>query len=318
MPFCGRCGAEHRISARFCGRCGYALSRSASSDSTTPAGSISPRLRTKLPSFVADALRPNEDVLAAYPALARANRRRAESVRRKVVLTTQRLMIVRDSLLGKGIDEVSYKSVSGVSQRKGFLSGHQVVIHIPRATLTLPVGTDEAPFIDQLISVARSGRPWSVLTPSLPVPAISPPGPVLHQGGTLDTIDPLDFERLVRELFERMGYHASLTHASHDGGVDIEVFDPTPIRGGRFIVQCKRYSGVVGAQYVRDLYGVVQHTRATKGILVSTSHFSPDGMAFARGKPLELIDRTQLDHLLRSHGLMDADTSTFGTTVHRQ
>lgn len=67
-------------------------------------------------------------------------------------------------------------------------------------------------------------------------------------------------------------------------GVDIEVHDPTPIRGRRFLVQRKRYSGVVGAPYVRDLFGVVQGAGATKGILATTSHFSADARAFAQGK----------------------------------
>jgi hypothetical protein len=38
----------------------------------------------------------------------------------------------------------------------------------------------------------------------------------------LDAIDPLDFEELIRQLLERMGYQATLTKASHDGGIDVE------------------------------------------------------------------------------------------------
>ena len=64
------------------------------------------------------------------------------------------------------------------------------------------------------------------------------------------------------------------------------------------IVQCKRYSGTVGASSVRDLYRAVMHTRVTKGVLVTTSDFSPDAIRFAEGKPLELINGQQLAELL--------------------
>jgi restriction system protein len=98
-----------------------------------------------------------------------------------------------------------------------------------------------------------------------------------------------------RQLLERMGYQARLTKASHDAGIDTEAFDPQPIRGGKIVVQCKKYSNVVGASYVRNLYGVIQHEGATKGILITTSHFSSDARTFAHGKPSAMADdaRTQ-------------------------
>lgn len=71
-------------------------------------------------------------------------------------------------------------------------------------------------------------------------------------------------------------------------------------------MQCKKYGGAVGPSYVRDLYGVVQHLGATKGILVTTSRFSIEAQAFAQGKPLELIGRDGLEMLLRKHGLVVA------------
>jgi uncharacterized membrane protein YqaE (UPF0057 family) len=120
-------------------------------------------------------------------------------------------------------------------------------------------------------------------------------------GAELNTMDPLQFEALIRHLLERMGFQASLTKASHDGGIDIEAVNPQPVVGGKLLVQCKRYDQVVGAAAVRDLYGAVTDARATKGILVTTSHFSPDARRFAEGKPIELIDRPQLEALLAEH-----------------
>jgi restriction system protein len=41
---------------------------------------------------------------------------------------------------------------------------------------------------------------------------------------------------------------------------------------------------------------------ATKGVLVTTSGFGPDAHAFAKGKPLTLLDGSNLVHLLQKHG----------------
>jgi restriction system protein len=62
----------------------------------------------------------------------------------------------------------------------------------------------------------------------------------------------------------------------------------------------------VNPSAVRDLYGTVTHTGATKGILVTTSGFGPDSRAFAADKPLTLITGDQLVTMLREQGLATA------------
>ncbi len=41
---------------------------------------------------------------------------------------------------------------------------------------------------------------------------------------------------------------------------------------------------------------------ATKGILVSTADYGPDTYVFAKGKPLTLLNGSNLLHLLEKHG----------------
>jgi restriction system protein len=120
-------------------------------------------------------------------------------------------------------------------------------------------------------------------------------------------MDPRKFEELIKDLLVKMGYEAQLTKASHDGGVDIEAVNPQPIVGGKVVVQCKRFSGTVGASVVRDLYGVVMAVRASKGILITTSDFSSDARSFAEGNQLELINGRQLVDLLRRFGFSVSD-----------
>lgn len=93
-----------------------------------------------------------------------------------------------------------------------------------------------------------------------------------------------------------------VTQASRDGGVDAVAFDPDPIRGGKIVIQAKRYTNTVDVSSVRDLYGTVLNEGATKGILVTTSNFGPDAYNFAKDKPLTLMDGNNLLFLLSKHG----------------
>ena len=128
----------------------------------------------------------------------------------------------------------------------------------------------------------------------------------IENSTNLATIDWEEFEHLVRELFEKEftvnGGEVKVTQSSRDGGVDAVAFDPDPIRGGKIVIQSKRYTNVVGVSAVRDLYGTVMNEGATKGILVTTSHYGNDAYEFAKGKPITLLDGNNLLSLLEKHG----------------
>ncbi|MFJ9000400.1 restriction endonuclease [Streptomyces sp. NPDC102359] len=148
---------------------------------------------------------------------------------------------------------------------------------------------------DQLAAVRPARRPQDV------------GNRVVAHGGDEDpdlfAMDPVAFENLVAELFRAMGMQAVTTQRSNDGGVDVDALDPTPIRGGKIVVQVKRYRNTVPPTAVRDLYGTVQDAGANKGVLVTTSGFGPGSHTFASGKPLELISGPELVDLLHRHGL---------------
>jgi restriction system protein len=128
----------------------------------------------------------------------------------------------------------------------------------------------------------------------------------LQDGTNLAAIDWEDFEHLVRELFEKefasAGGEVKVTRASSDGGVDAVIFDPDPIRGGKIVVQAKRYTNTVGVAAVRDLYGTMMNEGAMKGLLVTTSDYGPDAYSFAKDKPISLLNGSNLLHLLSKHG----------------
>ena len=115
-----------------------------------------------------------------------------------------------------------------------------------------------------------------------------------------------DFEHLIRELFEEefatTGGEVKVTQASRDRGVDAIAFDPDPIRCGKIVIQAKRYTATVDVSAVRDLYGTVMNEGANKGILVTTADYGPDAYEFVRGKPLTLLNGSNLLSLLEKHG----------------
>lgn len=132
---------------------------------------------------------------------------------------------------------------------------------------------------------------------------------VLNELGSetnLASMDWQDFESLIAELFtkefEKEGAEVKVTQASRDRGVDAVVFDPDPIKGGKFVIQAKRYTNTVDVSAVRDLCAVVKKEGASRGILVTTSTYGADAYAFANNEPVTLLNGAELLGLLKKHG----------------
>jgi restriction system protein len=114
------------------------------------------------------------------------------------------------------------------------------------------------------------------------------------------------FERLVVQLLVAMGYGGSASDAgralgkSGDGGVD-GVIDQDALGLDRIYVQAKRYAdNKVSAGDIRDFFGSLDRFKATKGLFVTTSGFSPAARETAEllSKHIVLIDGTTLTRLM--------------------
>jgi restriction system protein len=106
-----------------------------------------------------------------------------------------------------------------------------------------------------------------------------------------------NFERLVGEAYRRQGYVVEEAGGSApDGGIDLLLFR----RGGKTIVQCKRWkTSQVGVSLIREFYGVMVSEKAERGVFVTTGRYTADALAFAHGKPMELIDGPTLVKMLQ-------------------
>jgi Holliday junction resolvasome RuvABC ATP-dependent DNA helicase subunit len=138
-------------------------------------------------------------------------------------------------------------------------------------------------------------------------------GRVSEPHGDLQNLTGMQFEELITALLAGLGFHAQMTKASGDGGIDIEAQLDTPLVGGIYLVQCKRFSPkmLVGAPLVREFHGAVAaRPKAVKGILITTSGFTAQARDFAHEVGIELIDAEQLGQLLAGQGLAGTATPT--------
>ena len=116
-----------------------------------------------------------------------------------------------------------------------------------------------------------------------------------------------EFEHLVAQVFELEfaddGSEIRVTQSSRDRGVDAIIFDPNPYKGGKYILQAKRYTNTVGVAAVRDLFGTVINEGANRGILITTASFGPEAYEFAKDKPISLVDGANLLNILQKQNL---------------
>lgn len=115
------------------------------------------------------------------------------------------------------------------------------------------------------------------------------------------TMDPTDFEYVIKDLFVHLGYtNATVTRKTQDGGIDIQASRDRP--GGKelIVVQCKRYSDPVGIEHARNLLGVVNDNPAiSKGFLVAAGEISREARRFCeRNGQLAYLDGTEVARYL--------------------
>lgn len=116
------------------------------------------------------------------------------------------------------------------------------------------------------------------------------------------------FERLVVELIVAMGYGGSMEDAgraigqSGDDGVD-GIIKEDRLGLDVIYLQAKRWEGTVGRPVVQAFAGSLEGLRARKGILITTSRFSPDAKEYVTRieKKIVLIDGEQLANLMIDH-----------------
>lgn len=119
------------------------------------------------------------------------------------------------------------------------------------------------------------------------------------------SMDPRQFEYLVKDLVEKMGYeNAEVTASSGDGGVDVTANIEVGITSVKEVIQVKRHSRTTPPKDLDALRGSLYRFGAIRGTLITTSGFSnrtKEAALDSRAQPITLIDGEKLVDLLIEH-----------------
>lgn len=101
-----------------------------------------------------------------------------------------------------------------------------------------------------------------------------------------------DFEKLIAEIFDGLGYEVELTKRTRDGGRDIIAIRQAEVHV-RFLIECKHPDKLktIGVRPVRELLGVKADNQAGKAILATTAFFSKDAQLIFERNRWELEGR---------------------------
>ncbi|NPV86725.1 MAG: restriction endonuclease [Anaerolineae bacterium] len=131
---------------------------------------------------------------------------------------------------------------------------------------------------------------------------------------------PAFFETLVIDLLVAMGYGGSREDAgqaigrSGDGGID-GIIKEDKLGLDVIYVQAKRWDTNVGRPIVQAFTGSLEGKRARKGVLITTSRFSPEALDFVDKieKRIVLIDGEELAQLMIDYNVGVTEVSRYIT-----
>ncbi|MDW7731533.1 MAG: restriction endonuclease [Methanolobus sp.] len=130
--------------------------------------------------------------------------------------------------------------------------------------------------------------------------------------GQLQEIDPYEFEKLLAQLFRKMGYIVEETQFSHDRGIDLIIKIAHFGLSHTWIVQAKRYTESVGVKAIREYSSLRYRDRVDGVIIATTSSFTREAQEEAAEHNVKLIDGNLLAEML-NHYLPDEKDNSQGT-----
>ncbi|MDE2853159.1 MAG: restriction endonuclease [Chloroflexota bacterium] len=123
----------------------------------------------------------------------------------------------------------------------------------------------------------------------------------------IKSMDPYQFEYLVKRLLEAMGYEdVEVTKASNDKGVDVVADIELGISRVREVIQVKRQTSNVGRNVLDSLRGSLHRFDAVRATVITTGGFAKGAKdaAFEKGAaPITLIDGSTLINLLSDNDI---------------
>ena len=123
----------------------------------------------------------------------------------------------------------------------------------------------------------------------------------------IDNLSGHDFEKLIAELFKKMGYAVMQTKASSDLGCDVLL----EREGEKTAVQTKRQKTPVSNSSVQEVVASLKVYNAKHGMVVTNNFFLRTAIELASANNIKLINRTDLFGLIEKHNLSLEFTDDF-------
>ena len=105
----------------------------------------------------------------------------------------------------------------------------------------------------------------------------------------------LELEKLAEQVYRKLGYSVQHVGQTGDHGIDVLLINPN---NQKEFVQCKQWSKPVGEAALRDLYGAMMHDQVVRGWIWAPRGFSGPAKAWAKGKPIVLVDDAEINRLI--------------------
>ncbi len=112
-----------------------------------------------------------------------------------------------------------------------------------------------------------------------------------------------EFETFIAKLFQKMGYHTTVTRKTRDYGIDVIAKKDDDI----VAIQVKKNSqgNNVGDIVVQNTLGGMWKYKANKAIIITTSDFTTMAREQAKGAPIELWNKGDLHQIVRKYFVED-------------
>ena len=112
----------------------------------------------------------------------------------------------------------------------------------------------------------------------------------------------IEFEWLVQELYNRMGFQTSMREKV--GKSDVSITGTKDVTGEKqvIVLHCNMWRKTVGVDLLQKFETKINDSNANKGILITSSHFSKKANVYAKNRHnIEVLDCNDLNQLLNEH-----------------
>lgn len=103
-----------------------------------------------------------------------------------------------------------------------------------------------------------------------------------------------DFEKFLKELFLRLGYHVALTQQTRDQGADL-IIEKELVK---IVVQAKFYGNTVGNKAVQEVIAAKSYYDADSCMVVTNNTFTSSAYELAKANKVRLVDGDELNSMI--------------------